>query len=79
MREVFEIALMVVDLKMSAFLDFQLSIFSFEETSYIVLDPFSLYVSQNLVGGGITRRRPSVKNVTRQFSWGWWCLQTLQK
>ena len=41
-REVLEIALMVVDLKMSAFLDFQLSIFSFEETSYIVLDPFSL-------------------------------------
>ena len=42
MREVFEIALMVVDLKMSAFLDFQLSIFSLEETSFIVLDPFSL-------------------------------------
>ena len=67
-REVLEIALMVVDWKMFAFLDFQLSIFSLEETSYVVLDPFSLKVSQNLVGGGITRLRPSVKNVTRQFS-----------
>ena len=41
-RDVLEIALMVVDWKMSAFLDFQLSIFSLEETSYMVLDPFSL-------------------------------------
>ena len=31
------------------------------------------------MGGGITRLRPSVKNVTKQFSWGWWCLHTLQK
>ena len=45
----------------------------------MVFDPFSLYVSQNLVGGGITLLRPSVKNVTRQFSIGWWCLHTLQK
>ena len=41
-RDVFEIELMVVDWKMFAFLDFQLSIFSLEETSYVVLDPFSL-------------------------------------
>ena len=78
-RDVFEIELMVVDWKMFAFRDFQLSIFSLEETSYVVFDPFSLYVSQNLVGGGITLLRPSVKNVTRQFSIGWWCLHTLQK
>ena len=32
-RDVLEIALMVVDWNMSAFLDFQLSIFSLEETS----------------------------------------------
>ena len=41
-REVLEIELMVVDWKISAFLDFQLSIFSLDETSYVVLDPFSL-------------------------------------
>ena len=41
-KEVREIALMVVDWKVSAFLDFQLLIFSFEETSYVVFDPFSL-------------------------------------
>ena len=31
------------------------------------------------MGGGITRLRPSVKKVTRQFSIGWWCRHTLQK
>ena len=41
-KEVREIALTVVDWKVSALLTFQLSIFSFEETSYVVFDPFTL-------------------------------------